>query len=149
MILLSFDVMKLKSMTAPSNKLQRNEVHTEPHKNPPYWGSQMSIVLIYTLHMPHFYIAQLLTTNTNERYQLTAGTLQNHDAASRSLKLFVRCTNLQTRKSVNLSPQLHAMCPFPSNYFVDNNNKATSFPAKTWTHPNTQLWNRWRSFCVV
>jgi len=41
----------------------------------------MSIVLIHTLQMSHAYIAEFVTTNTNEWYQLTAGRLQNHDAA--------------------------------------------------------------------
>jgi len=72
--------MKPDSLTAPFTKLQRNEVHTE-YKHSPYRGSQMSIELIHTLQKSHIYIAELATTNTNERYQLTEGRLGNHDAA--------------------------------------------------------------------
>jgi len=72
--------MKPESLTAPFTKLQRNEVHTE-HKHSPYRGSQMSIALIHTLQISHIYIAELATTNKNERYQLTEGRLRSHDAA--------------------------------------------------------------------
>jgi len=41
----------------------------------------MSIVLIHTLQMSHVYIAGLVTPNTNERYELTADRLLNHEAA--------------------------------------------------------------------
>jgi hypothetical protein len=41
----------------------------------------MSIVLKNTLQMPHIYIAEIVTTDTNESYQLTSSRLENHDAA--------------------------------------------------------------------
>jgi len=41
----------------------------------------MSIALIHTLQISHIYIAELATTNKNERYQLTEGRLRSHDAA--------------------------------------------------------------------
>jgi hypothetical protein len=41
----------------------------------------MSIALKHTLQLSYIYIAELATTNANERYQLTEGRLWNHDDA--------------------------------------------------------------------